>query len=297
MAIAATILQLIKLLNAQNVAPKIVEAAYYNSGVDADIFILSDAEGAQYALKKSRDNFFDNANDINQNDSQLFRQEAAFAKLINASNVTFNCPKTIFCHDEFLVMEFIKDDGMPISDNAIVDILSQLHNSTRGIELSSLPIGHEGHNNIAQTLADRMLRRIKNLNEFLKIDFSWLNRQLIVDIVKTDNNENCLLHMDLRRNNLLQNKGDIYLIDWANTLVGSPLLELARLEVYGESNSDLLANYITQNNHVHMHNDAYNIYLLGTAIMMNLVFLSSAPNKKMATIQEAKLHTIIKSFL
>ncbi|PCI85216.1 MAG: hypothetical protein COB24_13835 [Hyphomicrobiales bacterium] len=82
MVVLDRVLKFVQILNDQKIVDEIVRAEYLTSGVDADIFILHSACGVRYALKKSRDNFFDNANDINQDDAQLFRQEAEFSKLM-----------------------------------------------------------------------------------------------------------------------------------------------------------------------------------------------------------------------
>lgn len=294
---AADVTAYVEILNQQKIIAKIISATYFASGVDADIFKLIDAAGGVFALKKSRDNFFDNANDINQNDAQLFRQEALLANLINAKNIKLKCPQIIFCHDDFLLMEFCPDDGASIDHKIISHRLGQLHKATQNVKLPFLPISHEGHDDVAHALADRMMRRIKNLKQFINIDFSWLSRPMIVDIVQNDANEKCLLHMDFRRNNLLHQADNIYVIDWANALIGSPLLEIARLEIYGEQNAALCTSYLTQNPHIIFTQKIYNIYQLDTAIMMNLVFLSSAPNKQMASLFEKKLRNLIQYFL
>lgn len=296
MVVLAQISAQVNLLNAQKLTAKIIKAEYFKSGVDADVFKLSDVDGRHYALKKSRDNFFDNANDINQDDAHLFRQEAEFSKLINGLNIALKSPETIYCHADFLVMEFIDDDGQDVEINDCVNLLSQMHIGTQNISVDLLPISHERHEDIAQALADRMLRRIENLKNYIQVDFTWLNRQMIVDIVQSDENDNCLLHMDFRRNNLLQNDGKIYIIDWANALIGSPLVELARLEVYDEFAKDLQVKYLAQNPHVVLDQMAYNIYMLDTVIMMNLVFLFSAPNAKLAYKFEQKLYRLIEKF-
>lgn len=297
MVVLGRVSKYVQVLNDQKLVVEIVGADYLTSGVDADIFILHGAGGERYALKKSRDNFFDNANDINQDDAQLFRQEAEFARLMNGFDLELKTPEIIYCHTDFLVMEYIEDDGRAIAVDECVNLLSQLHASTRNIPLSLLPISHEGHEDVAQALADRMLRRIDNLHRFLKIDFTWLNKQMIIEAVQSDENKKCLLHMDFRHNNLLQNCKGIYVIDWANALVGSPLLEIARLEVYGELTTDLQAQYLAHNPEIIFNQTAYNIYLLDTAIMMNLVFLSSAPNAEMAIKHEDGLRKIIQDIL
>lgn len=297
MMILDAISQQVGIINQQNITPKIIHADYFKSGVDADIFKLIDANGKAYALKKSRANFFDNANDINQDDAALFRQEAAFAKLLQQANTILNAPKTIFCHDEFLLMDFIQDDGANIHENTIINLLSQLHQSTKNQNFNFLPISHEGHKNVANALADRMMRRVKNLKTFIDIDFSWLSKNMILTTLNTDKNPTSLLHMDIRRNNLLNNNHKLHLIDWANALIGSPLLELARLEIYNEFKPTLFNNYLQNNPQIYPNQDAYQIYQLDTSIMLNLVFLSSAPNKKQSKHHQTQLHNLIQHFL
>lgn len=297
MMISDAISQQVSIINQQNIIPKIILADYFKSGVDADIFKLIDITGKAYALKKSRANFFDNANDINQNDAALFRQEATFAKLMQQANTDFYAPEIIFCHDEFLLMDFIQDDGADIHQDTIVSLLSQLHQSTKNQNFNFLPISHEGHKNVANAIADRMLRRAKNLKTFIDIDFRWLTKSMILNTLNTDKNPASLLHMDIRRNNLLNNNHKLHLIDWANALIGSPLLELARLEVYNEFNPNLYKKYLQKNPKIHPNQNAYQIYQLDTSIMLNLVFLSSAPNKKQATHHQIQLRNLTQHFL
>jgi aminoglycoside phosphotransferase (APT) family kinase protein len=94
-----------------------------------------------------------------------------------------------------------------------------------------------------------------------------------------------LLHLDLRAANLLVRRGGIRaVIDWSNSMVGDPALELARTAEYarlaenGLDYADFVRGYTTVRPHPVRSAACWELYRLDAAAMLAVVFNSEAPD-------------------
>jgi aminoglycoside phosphotransferase (APT) family kinase protein len=88
--------------------------------------------------------------------------------------------------------------------------------------------------------------------------------------------------MDIRPDNMIGASGRVLaLVDWSNTLLGPPELELCRIFEYGALSHDFLRGY-GANLLANVPEPVLAAYRLYTATMLAVVFLSQAPDRAQA---------------
>lgn len=91
--------------------------------------------------------------------------------------------------------------------------------------------------------------------------------------------------MDFRRANFRMDDGKVIaLLDWSNSLVGHPALELARVAETGETGEDFLRGYASVKDLPEISPLVETIFRLDTATMLALVFLAEEPDPKRGPI-------------
>jgi aminoglycoside phosphotransferase (APT) family kinase protein len=105
--------------------------------------------------------------------------------------------------------------------------------------------------------------------------------------------------MDFRHANFRMDKGKVIaLLDWSNSLVGHPAVELARAAETGETGSEFLKGYASIKNLPDVSPLVETIFRLDTAAMLALVFLSEEPDPERGLIavnRVLELHKALKA--
>lgn len=189
-----------------------------------------------------------------------------------------------------LILEFIDTDAVPVDPFELGRIVRRLHElPSHGLS----PIAQRGQPaaiTVAQLTAARLgvVARSAGLPEPLPSE-EFLSRRL-----RPIDQSACLLHMDLRPANYLSRQGHLLgLIDWSNALVAHPLLELARLEEYGELTERFAEGYDSPMLLAELQSPLGLCCRLYTAAMLAVVFLSEAPDPDLAAMKVARLRDLL----
>ena len=80
------------------------------------------------------------------------------------------------------------------------------------------------------------------------------------------------LHLDMRRVNMIYNKGSLYILDAANCEFGDPLFELAVMDVGGELEPSVIAGYKRAGGDADLNSGLYDYYKMECqALVLNLL--------------------------
>lgn len=143
----------------------------------------------------------------------------------------------------------------------------------------------QGGREIADVITERLLRRSRVIEETAGVDLTLPDTDSIRGSLEQSTGRASLLHMDARPENLLTWRGNIRaVIDWSNALIGSPALDLARIEEYGQLTPDFLHGYGASEAAEAPPSERL-LYRLDTAVMLAVVFLSEAPDPTRAKSQ------------
>lgn len=233
----------------------------------------------EIAIKIPWERHISNDNDIQQDARDLLYQEFYFGHHF----ISLDLPEPIMHHLhiggdlDFLVMEYIRTDNSPIDMALFGKFIKTVHESP----LPTISLVAQGNENLHSILTERICRRIRTMEKLSDHDFPFINPESVSGFLKNyQPSKPSLLHMDARPENLLTRQGHIaVLIDWSNALTGDPCLELARIHEYGHLSRDFLQGY-GNNGLETIPETVWDIYLMDTAVMLAIVFLSEQPDKE-----------------
>lgn len=104
--------------------------------------------------------------------------------------------------------------------------------------------------------------------------------------------------MDFRHVNFRMNDGKVVaLLDWSNSVVGHPALELARVAETGETGEAFLKSYATVKKLTDVSPLIETILRLDTATMLALVFLSEEPDPERAPPTVSRVLALHKAMI
>ncbi|WP_186828218.1 phosphotransferase family protein [Pseudomonas syringae] len=278
------------------------------SGLESEVYKI-DTLQSSYALKLPLYAIANNANDLHVNYYDVLKQEWLILESIakassHSPNLKPNlipAPDPLFFgvlnDSPFLIQTYIENDNSKVSQTDKLKVLARIHKLP--LKSKFLPVAHEQEKMTSTVIALRILRRLETLRKLHDIGgvFKWLDSELLVSVMCSDSNKNCLLHMDFRNANILTLDNKVSaVIDWSNALVGSRLIELARLDIYGEFSLKKLKEFALASQIV-FHSLPYSIYKLDTIVMLCLVFLSEAPCQTKARSLLNKLFSVERAIL
>jgi thiamine kinase-like enzyme len=223
------------------------------------------------AVKVPHARFSSDVNDPHVDRRILLRQEHDITKHLAVHGLPVARPRELFLSDELdvLVCDYLPDDGAGVDGEALGALLARLH---------ALPVpekalaASEGELATAEVVVQRVQRRWKELQR-LHPDLLALPALSVPTVPR-----NALLHMDVRLANLrCTGRRFPALVDWANSLVGDPALELARVAEFAR----IPSNGIDIAGMRRGYGDAPEpplVYHLDAAVLLALVFLSEAPD-------------------
>ncbi len=133
---------------------------------------------------------------------------------------------------------------------------------------------------VQNTIAERLQRRLLILEEKTGIQFNALNKEKIAASLFNHHGKSALLHLDARSSNILTLRTTILtIVDWSNSLIGDPSLELARIAEYGYNDaqdgvlsSTFLEGYGDKNCLKDIPYTVELIYRLDTSVMLTVLF-------------------------
>ena len=190
----------------------------------------------------------------------------------------------------FLVSEFIAGDDKLISSCDIGKLVGRIHK----IPLNGLSIIDQNQQSLSQIIPRRIINRFQTLKEITKMDVSLPSIEELDAILNTSHNEKCLLHLDVRRPNLIGVDGSIEsIIDWDNAFVGDPIMELMRISETEELNvEEFLKGYNNNRMIENTNNIIQLIYRLDTALMLSILFTSFVHDSKKSEHYKIRVRSI-----
>ena len=106
------------------------------------------------------------------------------------------------------------------------------------------------------------------------------------------------LHLDMRRVNMLYNKGHLALLDAENCEFGDPLFELATIDVAGELAPPLLAGYKkAYGGTIDLEDDLYDYYKMERAALVLQLFINELKTEPASTSRYLALFKEVKAKL
>lgn len=175
------------------------------------------------------------------------------------------------------VSEYVVDDGHGADPLALGALLRRLH----GLPLPVIEPVAAHRVTTPYLLVRRILERLERLAAYVTDLPAPPPAQRLTEVLASQPTGR-LLHLDVRASNLRCVDGAILgVLDWSNSLVGDPAMELGRLAEYallpdnGIEYQRVLDGY---GDPVPMDSAAFWIYRLDAAVMLALLFSSEAPH-------------------
>jgi aminoglycoside phosphotransferase (APT) family kinase protein len=211
----------------------------------------------------------------------LLEQELRLSRYLRGHGLAV--PEVFFMHTgdtgpDFIVARFVDSDGSELPDAQFGHLIRAIHDLPAP-QIRLVAGGPSGDTD--DVLAERVERRLKVLVSLTDLDIGIPDTSAALSAYRKDDSPACLLHMDLRPENILVERGHpTAVLDWSNALIGDAGLDLARAAEYGSLTAAALASYgnpvvfsMTPRTPREI------IYRLDTAIMLAHVFLSGAPDE------------------
>jgi aminoglycoside phosphotransferase (APT) family kinase protein len=258
--------------------------ALIGSGLDFCVFRGQIPAHGVVAIRTPRARIFDNHNDRQLDSRDLLEHEAALARHARAHRLPAPRVHDLVRHDEgdLLISEYVDGDGSPVDAAELGRLVRRLHDTP----LPAAPALPRA----ADVLIERIERRARAVERLAGVDLHLPAPERLADALPPDRRFS-LLHMDLRPDNLLTRGGAVAaLVDWANALIGPPLLELARIAEYDALDERFVAGYRLEAGAAA--GPTWSLYRLDTAVMLAVVFLSEAPDRARAAEQLRRIRAL-----
>lgn len=254
--------------------------SYLGGGIESFVFRLRLPTGTEIALKVPMARYIENDNDQGLDAFDLLRQEFALASYLGDHKIPVPAPVGLHLPDAeeslgFLASEYIVSDRSKLASGDLGALLRKLH---RIPPPSFRPVAQR-LDSWEETVALLIRHRSDAVERLVGVQLPNISCEQLHVVLKSERASVSLLHMDLRPENILCLRGKIgALIDWSNSLVGPPDLELYRLAEYGAWDRALQEQYGTPIKGDGDDDPLSLVYRLYTATMLAVVFLSEAPD-------------------
>ena len=248
-------------------------------GMDARVYHAGSAQLGPVAIRVPHDRWVTSGNEPQLDTRRQLRQDYELSRHLRAHGLPV--PEVFILHTDdegtdFTIAQYVEADGSDLPGTELGRLIRAIHDIPAP-DLDLVCMDPSG--DLDEVLADRIGQRLKNLTAIsgLDVDIPDLRAALAADPAPPGR---CLLHMDLRPENILARSGrPAAILDWGNALVGDPALDLARTAEYGALTPDVLAAYGHPGTFT-MTSAAPRqlVYRLDTAVMLSHVFLNDAPD-------------------
>ncbi|WP_458380019.1 phosphotransferase family protein [Sinorhizobium medicae] len=269
--------------------------SYIGGGIESYVFKLRLPTGTEIALKVPMVRYIENDNDQGLDAFDLLKQEFTIASYLGEYN--FPVPSPFGLHlpeaDDslgFLASEFITSDRSTATSGDLGALVSRLHHLPP--PPSFRPVAQR-QDTWDETVALLIRQRSEVVAKLAEVRLREISSDQLLEVLKAKRASVSLLHMDLHPENILCHRGKIRaLIDWSNSLVGPPELELYRVAEYGVWEQAFQKRYGIQIKSEYDDDPLSLIYRLYTATMLAVVFLSEAPDPVRAKASVARVRKL-----
>ncbi|GAB7180217.1 hypothetical protein ATKI12_0048 [Kitasatospora sp. Ki12] len=274
-----------------------------SSGVEFLVYLASPPAGAgrgDVVLRVPRARTFHTANNVGVGAHALLEQELRLTQWLAADG--FPVARALGIEHTrtgtpVLVSSFVDSDSQTPDWSEVGALVAALHRKPVPDIAPVVQGGRPVPELLAQRLPDRFARLLALRPGLGEIPA----RAAITARLAETSARPALLHLDLRRQNLLCSRGEVAaLIDWSNVLIGDPAMELARLSEYalipdnGLDEQAIRQGYEAAGGSPSVTPVADVLYRLDTAVMLALVFNSVAPDPDLAPVQTARVVELLQ---
>ncbi|AZM56970.1 hypothetical protein DMA15_34015 [Streptomyces sp. WAC 01529] len=231
--------------------------------------------------------------------ADLVRQEHAIAARLAPLGLPVAAPLQLIERPDGLLVSVaahVEHDDVPLDGRDVGRFLAALHATTP----PKTPLAYQAPGDFTGFFVKRLGDRHANLRRAAPTLPPLPAPPHIGAALEAVRTPHRLLHLDVRRQNLLSRAGRLQaVVDWSNALVGPPLMELARVAEYallpdnGIDATAVLAGYAESLAAPDLESPAALLYRLDTAIMLALVFHSVAPDAERAQILAARAEDLL----
>ncbi|WP_049656122.1 phosphotransferase family protein [Kitasatospora sp. MY 5-36] len=274
-----------------------------SSGVEFLVYRASPLSGAAHedvVLRVPRARTFHTANNVGVGADGLLEQELRITQWLapdgfpvaRALGIEYTRTGT-----PVLLSAFVDSDAQAPDWSEVGALFAALHAKPAPDLAPVVQYGRPVPDLLAQRLPDRFGRLLD-----LRPGLGELpERAAIAARLAETSAEPALLHLDLRRQNLLCGQGRVAaLIDWSNVLIGDPAMELARMSEYalipenGLDERAIRQGYEAAGGKSSVTPAADLLYRLDAAVMLALVFTSVAPDPRLGPAQTARVVELLR---
>lgn len=269
-------------------------------GVEFVVFESTAPDVGRVVLRVPRARVFQTANNVGVSAERLLEQEYVLGHWLRDRGFPAAEPVELLDGRDglpVLVSRFVESDLSAPHWDGFGALLARLHQARPPGLAPVLQYGLE----LPELIARRLPERHGRLRAFDPAVPELPAAEEIADRLRAASPGRSLLHLDPRRQNLLCRSGRLAaLIDWSNTLVGDPRMELARLTEYAavEENGldapSVLRGYAAAAGLPDPSPAADLLYRLDTAVMLALVFRSVAPDPLLGQAQVDRVRALAK---
>jgi hypothetical protein len=240
-------------------------------GLDFTVLRMVDPAGDPVAVKVPHARFSSDVNDPYVDRRVLLRQEYDLTRHLAAYGLPVARPRELYLSAELdvLVCDYLPDDGAGVDGAALGALLARLH----AVPAPPVPlVASEGGRPAGEVLVRRVERRWHELGRRCP------GLPVLPALVVPPTHRDALLHLDVRAANLrCVGRRQPVLVDWANALVGDPLLELARVSEFARVPGSGVDTEALRRGYGAAPAPPL-LYRLDAALVLALVFLAEAPD-------------------
>jgi hypothetical protein len=250
--------------------------AAIGAGLESQVLRADSAQWGRVALKLPLRDSGGSANDPDATSERLFHQEHLLLNYLDASGFP-NAPRSFFYGESsglpYVILEHLDmDPGSSRAASEVGRALARLHR----LPLPDLELSAQEAMPAHELIPARLTRRFGIYRQLSGSRAALPSPQVMAGMLGGPRSPVSLLHLDIRSVNIIWSApGRPVLLDWSNSLLGPPQLELARLSEIGDLPAgDVLRGYQAEGGEAAGSPASELIFRLDAAVMLALVFLS-----------------------
>ena len=256
-------------------------------GLETRVYRGESAALGPVAIRVPHTRWLNSGNEDQVDTRPLLRQDFELSRHLRAHGLPV--PEVFLLHasgtgPDFTIAQYVESDDSELADREFGRLIRAIHE----IPVPELDlVCMESHDDADHLLAERIGDRLKNLTAATDLGAGFPDIRAVLAADRDAGLPRRLLHMDLRRENILVRSGrPAAILDWSNAFIGDPALDLARAAEYGSLTPAALAGYgdpgLFTMAPLGSLSPRQAVYRLDTAVMLSHVFLDDAPDEEKA---------------
>ncbi|MYT77474.1 MULTISPECIES: phosphotransferase [unclassified Streptomyces] len=269
------------------------------SGLEFQVWRMRHQQWGEVALRLPAQAVESNPNDPLVDTAELLRHEALVYMALGGRGIPLPRLYDLRHYEvDVLVSEYVATDGSAWSSEELGRIVAGLHEAP-------VPVGiapERSEDMFRGTIAERVSRRHSVLRD-LAPELEPLPGVDMLAAAVPEFGAGSLLHMDVRAANVLSTGGRVSaVIDWSNSMVGDPALELARIETNamfpenGIDHPEFLQGYRSVRPLPERSDACRSLYRLDAAVMLSIVFTCEAPDAERGRLMLDQVRDLAKAW-